>query len=232
MNQANQIRNALARRVRRVRHGVRPALNGLDRKLEQYLNFPNGFFIEAGANDGYEQSNTYYLERRLGWNGLLVEGIPERAAACERQRPNSVVMNCALVSNTFVGSSITMHFADLMSIVDGARNDADLDNAHVELGLKVQRLDQSYNVDVPARTLGSILDELGAPSVDFLSLDVEGYELSVLEGLRIDSHRPRYLLIEERSHEDIGAYMQSHGYIMVEQLTHHDYLYRDNAQQQ
>ena len=47
---------------------LKPALNGLDNKLEGYLNYKNGFFIEAGANDGYSQSNTNYLEKKK--NGM------------------------------------------------------------------------------------------------------------------------------------------------------------------
>lgn len=224
-----QIGRSARKRIRRVRQGDRPGLNDLDRKLEPYLNFRNGFFIEAGANDGYEQSNTYFLERRLAWTGLLVEGIPERAASCARQRPASTVVNCALVSDDFEGDSITMHFADLMSVVDGARNNPELEQAHVEEGLSVQRLDRSYDVTVPTRTLASILEDLGSPPIDFLSLDVEGYELNVLRGLRLDTHRPRYMLIEERTHHELGAFVESHQYEMVGQLTYHDFLYRDRT---
>lgn len=45
------------------RYSMKPALDGLDDKFSKYLNFRNGFFIEAGGNDGISQSNTYYLER-------------------------------------------------------------------------------------------------------------------------------------------------------------------------
>jgi hypothetical protein len=45
----------------------RPALYDLDVKLAQYLNFRGGIFVELGANDGFTQSNTYYLEKFLGW---------------------------------------------------------------------------------------------------------------------------------------------------------------------
>ena len=38
--------------------------NDLDIKLEKYLNFSNGFFIELGAHDGITQSNTYYYEKK------------------------------------------------------------------------------------------------------------------------------------------------------------------------
>ena len=37
------------------------ALNQLDKKMLNYINFPDGFFIECGANDGVNQSNTWYL---------------------------------------------------------------------------------------------------------------------------------------------------------------------------
>jgi hypothetical protein len=49
---------------------------------------------------------------------------------------------------------------------------------------------------VPARTLTSILDEASITNVDFLSLDVEGYEAPALEGLDLDRIRPALLLIE------------------------------------
>ena len=97
----------------------RPGLNELDLKLEKYLNFKNGFFIEVGANDGYAQSNTYYLEKFLGWRGILVEGIPELYQKCKRIRTKSFVYNCALVSKDFSDSVVEMHYANLMSVVEG-----------------------------------------------------------------------------------------------------------------
>src|ERR1700686_1931252 len=51
----------------------RPALHELDVKLNGVIERDSGFFIEAGAHDGFTQSNTYYLERFRGWRGLLVE---------------------------------------------------------------------------------------------------------------------------------------------------------------
>jgi hypothetical protein len=39
-----------------------------------------GFFIEAGAHNGVEASNTLYLEKKLGWTGILVEPNPQTFA--------------------------------------------------------------------------------------------------------------------------------------------------------
>src|SRR5436189_990207 len=54
-----------------------------------------GFFVEAGAYDGYTFSVSYLFEC-TGWSGVLVEPIQERAADCERRRPGSRVVAAAL----------------------------------------------------------------------------------------------------------------------------------------
>ena len=57
-------------------------VNLLDKKLEKYLNYDNGFFIELGANDGKTQSNTLYFERYRNWNGILIEPSPNNYLKC------------------------------------------------------------------------------------------------------------------------------------------------------
>ena len=54
------------------------ALNQLDKKILNYINFSYGFFIECGANDGVNQSNTWYLEKYLNWKGILIEPLKEQ----------------------------------------------------------------------------------------------------------------------------------------------------------
>ena len=54
------------------------ALNQLDKKMLDYINFSNGFFIECGANDGVNQSNTWYFEKYLNWHGILIEPLKNK----------------------------------------------------------------------------------------------------------------------------------------------------------
>jgi len=226
-----RIRKILSSIKRRLYKNPRPSLNDLDRKLEKYLNFEKGFFIEAGANDGYSQSNTYFLERKRKWSGILVEGIPELFEKDKKQRVRSVVHNCALVSNEFSDSTVLMHYAHLMSVVQGSLKTEDEQNKHIKAGVDSQNLEKSYSVTVPARTLESVLDEFSnLPDIDFFSLDVEGYELDVLKGTNLAKYRPKYILVEilvkARFFEEVNSFLESHNYEMIEKLSHHDFIYR------
>lgn len=204
----------------------RPSLNDLDRKLAKYLDYRNGFFIEAGANNGYSQSNTYYLERMLGWRGVLVEAIPELYEQCRRERQSSLVYNCALVADDYSEPFIDMHFVDVMSVVEGALKTAEAQAAHIQTGLEVTKLKQTYRLQVPTRTLESILDQISdLPAIDFFSLDVEGYELNVLRGLNLQKYRPKYILVEARHFDEVNEFLSGF-YDLVEQMSYHDYLYR------
>lgn len=203
----------------------RPSLNNIDKQLEKYLDIKNGFFIEVGANNGYAQSNTYYLERFKKWKGILVEPIPHLYRECVKERPSSKVFNCALTSNDFKDSYIKMRYSGLMSIVDGVFNNKKLEDKHIQTGIKYQENIVSYDIKVPARSLNSILEECEIRKIDFFSLDVEGFELEVLKGLNLEKYKPTYLLIETNKHSMITSYLEPH-YQYVDKLSYHDYLFK------
>ena len=220
-----RLRRVLYESVGNPRYTPRPSLNDLDAKLSKYLDYKGGFFIEVGANDGYKQSNTYYLERGLKWRGVLVEAIPDLYDRCRRLRKRSHVFHNALVAPDYPNESITMHFADLMSVTAGSMQTNARRQEHIDLGLECQNIEKSYSVDVPVRTLSSILDEVQPPGIDFFSLDVEGYELNVLKGLNIEKYRPEYILVEAWEYDAVDAFLSPY-YDQVDKLTFHDYLYR------
>jgi len=173
------------------------ALDQLDLKLLEFVNYPKGFFVEAGANDGVRYSNSLYFEKYMKWKGLLIEGIPALAEKCRQNRPGCIVENCALVSFDYSGSTIDMQYSNFMSIVKGAFGSEEEDNKYLQTGEKfLPEGEETYTVTVPAKTLSSILDAHNIQKVDLLSLDVEGYELNVLQGIDFSRHAPAYLLLE------------------------------------
>lgn len=196
----------------------RPALFGMDEKLAQLMPWHGGTFVEAGAHDGYTQSNTYYLERHRGWSGLLIEPIPVLRKRCERRRGNSHVVGCALVAPESEGNTAVMQFRDLMSVIDGD-----------ETPRRGEAEPHGYSVEVPARTLSSVLDEANLPNPDLLVLDLEGHELDALAGLDRDAYAPLYILLESLDRAvqepEFDAVLSPH-YERVGALSEYDLLYR------
>jgi FkbM family methyltransferase len=200
----------------------------MDRKLDGAINRDGGFFVEAGAADGFTQSNTYWLERFRGWRGILVEPMPTFVAECRVERPDAIVVHAALVPADYDGDTVRMAFGDLMSSVHGSRGDAATEREWLQAGLRLGWRDP-YEMDVPARTLSSILDDHGAPEVDLLSLDVEGFEPQALRGLDLDRHAPRWIVVEahhvEKGRSAIEAILGDR-YVLEAQISPLDLLYR------
>jgi FkbM family methyltransferase len=210
------------------RYTPKYALNDLDDRLAKYLNFRGGVFVEAGANNGVDQSNTRYLEQGRRWTGVLVEAIPTLYNQCKHARPRSKTFHAGLVSSDFTEPTLRMNYANLMSVAEGTMEPEALEE-HVKKGVSIQNLEDSYAVDVPARTFASILDEAGLSRVDFLSLDLEGYELEALKGWDFEKIRPRFVLIEVRDLKVMDAFMVEMGYERIDKLTVHDFLYKDRG---
>src|SRR5258708_5009147 len=78
-----------------------------------------GFFVEVGANDPHERSQTYHLEQ-AGWTGVLIEPQPELAAKLREMRTATVfAVACSSPGNA--GRSLPFHVAGPLSALDRDR---------------------------------------------------------------------------------------------------------------
>lgn len=185
----------------------------LDKIILPFLSEEPGFFIEAGGNDGFSQSNTYYLEKVRGWDGILVEPIHELASMARRFR-DCTICECAIGAPHTAGDEITLSFSDLKSEIGSA---------------EPVRWNGIFGPNprtakATLRTLSDIIAEHGR-HVDLLSLDVEGYELPVLDGLDLNEHAPTVIVVETAQIGQVYARLASR-YGPPERLTHHDYLFQ------
>ena len=178
----------------------------LDEKILPYLKKSGGFYIEIGGYDGLTQSNTKRLED-MGWTGILIEPSPSSFSKCVNNRPKSKVINAACVASNYPHD-----------LVEGDFNGSSMSS----VGSK--RTGSKTMISVKALKLKDIIESERVESVDFLSLDVEGYEYDVLDGMDIRINRPKVVLIEiyTKDYERIVRLMTDNGYTLVGNMTNYN----------
>jgi FkbM family methyltransferase len=222
-----QIKKILKRFLRRKY----ASLNQLDQKLEKYVDYDNGYFVELGANDGVTQSNSLYFEKYRNWRGLLVEPIPHNFLKCLQNRSSENAIYCAAcVSFDYPNDFVRIAYSNLMSTPINLESDIQNPQEHAEDGERfLDKGERVFEFGALARTLSSLLADAGAPKiVDFLSLDVEGAELEVLKGVNHYEFRFKYILVECRNFAKLNSYLEQNGYRFIEQLSSQDYLFKSS----
>ncbi len=207
-------------------------LNKIDRKLEKYLNYNNGYFVELGANDGVAQSNTLVFEKFRNFNGLLIEPYGPNFQMCKNNRSlaHDYFMG-ACVSFEYESDQMELAYSNLMTTPLEGDSQLSDPGAHAENGRKFLSGEEVFRFRAKASTLTDILNSAQAPSqIDLLSLDVEGGELEVLKGIDHKKYRFSVICVEARNFEIIRNYLESVGYRYKEQLSNHDYVFLNHPE--
>jgi len=140
------------------------------------------FFVEVGGYDGEKFSNTLFLEKYRGWDGLLIETNPYTFDIL-RSRDRKCWAVRACLSDTI---------ADMKFIISGSTTSAiktmtDKMRARVKLDLAAygksgdkRWVHAGEEVTTQCRSLASMMTEIGRNHIDYFSLDVEGAEMLIL----------------------------------------------------
>jgi len=157
--------------------------SGQDKWIIEKL-FPgkkNGVFVDVGAFDGITFSNTYILEK-MGWNGLAIEPMPSAYEKLVMNRRCATVNGCvAPASGRRLYRAITGYLEQLSGLAD------EYDPRHMErITREIGVHGGNYtDIEVECYNLNKLLEDHGTRQVDYLSIDVEGLEYKILEGLDV-----------------------------------------------
>jgi FkbM family methyltransferase len=167
-----------------------------------------GFFVEFGATNGVDLSNTYSLEKQLAWKGILAEPAKCWHDRLAQNRQCAIDTRCVWETS---GATLTFNeveMAELSTVQSFSQGDQH--SAIREKG-------KTY--DVHTISLNDLLAEHNAPGViDFLSIDTEGSELLILKSLNADRYRFNIITVEHNftpQRELIFELLTSRGYTRV-----------------
>lgn len=169
-----------------------------------------GFYVDVGANDPNLDSVTKFFYEK-GWSGINVEPIPKLYARLQAARPRDINLNMG-VSNA--NSSMTFReYPALHGLSTFAKN---IQDDYDKLALKDKKYKEFKEYAVPVKTLADIFKEHHVKIINFMKVDVEGYEYEVLEGNDWKKYRPQVICIESNHMtKDWRPILLEHGYEQI-----------------
>lgn len=163
-----------------------------------------GVFLDVGCAWPIRDSNTFFLERHLGWTGIAIDANPTQKGIWKRCRPNSS-LSTFLVSD----HSGTVGKFYKAGGVGSTQKERVIMNKTV----------RGKEIELPNITLSKLLTDKGIEKIDFLTMDIEESELKALAGFDIERFHPDLVCIErtKKNKEKVLAYFEAHHYIMLEE---------------
>jgi FkbM family methyltransferase len=183
-----------------------------------HFNFKkNGYFVEFGATDGKFLSNSFLLESNFNWNGIVAEPARVWHAELKKNRDCNICLD--LISGK---GNENVTFVEMA--------DPTLSSVNPEhLGDKSRVLSKnSIKYKLNTITLENLLDKYKAPKdIDFLSIDVEGHELEILENFSFDKYSFKFIICEHAfgsDKEKLRRLFNKNGYkIIHEDISKQDF---------
>jgi len=178
-----------------------------------------GFYIDVGAHHPFQLSNTAYLWIS-GWNGVNVDASKKAIELFTQVRPMDVNICSAIVSTDFAKKHDHIEFYSSRAIDNSATCDA---------GLAKER-GFGAAIKVPCQSLLNIVTnakKISSGAFDYLNIDIEGLDESVLEDINDWPMKPRVLMVEiyAKNIKDLMVNpavinLESDGYSFVERAGH------------
>lgn len=169
----------------------------------------NGYFVEFGATNGVELSNTYLLEKKFRWDGILAEPGKIWHEQLTKNRNCNIDFHCIYKKS---GEKITFHESD-MAFLSTIKDFAEMDDAN-----KKNRI-AGKQYEVETLSLTDLLIKHSAPKViNYLSIDTEGSEYEILLNFDFEKFNVRTITVEHNympSRKKIYDLLKAKGFYRV-----------------
>jgi len=172
-------------------------------------------FLEFGATDGIELSNSYMLERNLGWTGVLAEPSPQWHLELKKNRPNTrIITDCIWKSS---GEKLDFFVSDIGIL--STLNDYKHSDSSSMPGNTQARIKNGKIIEVHSVSLNDVMEKtFNGFTPSYLSIDTEGTEFEILKSFDFGKYRPVVFTVEHNFtnlESKIDELMSSNGYVRV-----------------
>jgi FkbM family methyltransferase len=168
-----------------------------------------GFFVEFGATNGIVNSNTWLLEKKYGWRGILAEPNPFWHPALAQNRSATIDYRC--LSST---SARKVRFLTTDAVDPELSGVAEFAGGDHFVGVR----SEGVEIEVETISLNQLLSDHDAPlTIDYMSIDTEGSEYDILQSFDFSRHIIELISVEQNRETEaaIEALLARQGYQRV-----------------
>ncbi|MDC1178279.1 FkbM family methyltransferase [Candidatus Pelagibacter sp.] len=183
-------------------------------------------FLEFGATNGIDLSNTFTLEKDLSWSGALAEPDNNWIDSLKKNRPNSKIITKCIWSKS--GEKMNFFSSDVgaLSTLDDFKN-SDIKSMPANTALRIK---SGKNIEVETISLNQVIvEEFNDNSPSYISIDTEGSEFEILNSFNFSKYHPAVFTIEHNFTDfqnKIDQLMLDNNYIRIfRELTAFDAWY-------
>lgn len=167
---------------KQLKHG---AQLGQDHWVLEFFNYKTkGYFVEIGAYDGIEYSNTYLMESSYDWNGICVEANPLTYNYLISNRKCHISNACIYKES---GKTVPFFNTPLLGGIEDYLNKERISKHNLEGDL----------INLKTLSLNDLLEKFKAPEyIDYISIDTEGSELEIIKNFNFKKYTVNLWTIE------------------------------------
>ena len=183
-------------------------------------------FLEFGATNGVDLSNTYTLENKFLWSGALAEPDINWIESLKKNRTKSKIITKCIWSKSGEKKNFFSSKVGVLSTLDDFKN-SDINSMP---GNTAQRIKEGVNIEVETISLNQVIkEEFNNISPSYISIDTEGSEFEILNSFNFSKYHPAVFTIEHNFtdlHDKIDKLMLDNNYVrMFKKLTAFDAWY-------
>ena len=142
-----------------------------------------GTYVDVGAQHPISNNNTYLLFKR-GWNGINIDLDRKNIDLFNLSRPNDINLNYAISDKEGETDFYFYHESSPINTL----------NKKVK---EYQKAKISEIKKIKTFTLNNVFKKINFDkNIDYLNIDVEGYEDKVLSGFDINKYKPSVVSVE------------------------------------
>lgn len=181
-------------------------------------NQTKGVYLDLGAYHPFKHSNTAYFWLK-GWKGINVDANPNTIHIFNKVRKHDINIWAAIIQNNQYNDGLRNIDLMIAKNKDYSSGISATGTVHPQVSNDRQLTDK---ITVPTTCIQEIFKNYNIEDIDYLNIDIEGYDSLIIKDYDFSLYKPKVITIEDYSINlqeliisDISIFLFSKGYDLV-----------------